>query len=119
MTTKWVNLTPHEVKVLDNDGNVILTVPPSGKVARVSTTEVFTGEIGNIKLFRVTYGEIQDLPAPEPNTIYIVSSIVLMALKEKGIKRTDVVSPNTNPSINGAVRDAKGQIIGVKSFITL
>lgn len=116
--TKFVNLTPHEVNVYSQDGKkLILSIPPSGKVARVSVTYKTVKNINGIPVNRVEYGEIVDLPEPEKDTIYIVSVVVLMALKSKGINRSDVLSPDTNP--HSVIRDEKGQIIGVKAFQTL
>ncbi|MCI4407531.1 MAG: hypothetical protein JHC26_00430 [Thermofilum sp.] len=116
---KIKNLTPHELVILDENNNVIARIPPSGVVARVQSREELIGYINGIPIFKTVYGNIENLPDPEPGVVYAVSIVVLTALKEKGIKRTDVISPNTNPSRFGAVRDAQGRIIGVKSFIVL
>jgi hypothetical protein len=45
--------------------------------------------------------------------------LVLQALQAKGVKREDVVAPNTGPGKFGAVRDNQGRILGVRSFIML
>jgi hypothetical protein len=116
---KFVNLTPHEVTIFDSEGkNVIMRVPPSGTVARVSVASdvigYFTTSQGNMPIRKTVYGEIQGLPEPSEDTIYIVSTVVLLALKAKGIERHDVVSPDTNP--DSVVRDPEGRIIGVKYF---
>jgi hypothetical protein len=116
---KFTNLTPHEIVILDDQNNVIAKIPPSGLVARVETKEELVAEINGIPVYKVSYGNIQGLPEPEPNTVFIVSTLILAALKEKGIERKDVVAPNTNPSKHGAVRDPSGKIVGVKSFIVL
>ena len=116
---RFTNLTPHEIVILDDQNDILLRVPPSGMIAKVDVTEELVAEINDIPVYKVCYGNIQGLPEPEPGTVYIVSIVVLSALKEKGIERKDVVAPNTNPSKHGAVRDSKGQIIGVRSFITL
>ena len=116
---KLVNLTPHEVVVLDDANNIVLRVPPSGKVARVATKEELVGTVNGVPVFRTTYGAIEGLPEPEPGTVYIVSLLVLQALQAHKIKRDDVVAPNTSPTPNGAVRDAQGRIIGVRSFVVL
>ena len=116
---KLVNLTPHEVVVYDASGNVVLRVPPSGRVARVATREEMIDRINGIPVFKTTYTEVEGLPDPEPSTVYIVSLLVLQALQAHGIQRSDVVAPNTSPTPNGAVRDAQGRIIGVRSFIVL
>jgi hypothetical protein len=114
-----VNLTPHEVVVYDASGNLVLKVPPSGRVARVTTKEEPVGDINGIPIFKTTYGDVENLPDPEPGTVYIVSLLVLQALQAHGIQRSDVVAPNTAPTPHGAVRDAQGRIVGVRSFVVL
>ena len=112
---KFVNLTPHEVVIFDSTGqNIILKIPPSGQIARVSTTSTIVGLVDEIPIRKTIYGDIVGLPEPRSDTIYIVSTVVLIALKEKGIHRNDVVSPDTNP--DSAVRDDTGRIIGVRYF---
>ena len=116
---KFVNLTPHEVTIFDPEGkNVIMRIPPSGMVARVSVVSdvigYFSTPQGNIPIRKTVYGEMQGLLEPSEGTIYIVSTVVLLALKAKGIKRDDVVAPDTNP--DSVVRDPEGRIIGVKYF---
>ncbi len=112
---KLINLTPHELTVYDASNNVVLRLPSAG-VARVATREKVIGNINGVPVVTTEYGEVEGLPAPQPNTVYIVSLLVLQALAGK---RNDLVAPNTAPTPLGAVRDAKGQIIGVRSFVTL
>lgn len=114
---KFVNLTPHTVNVVDADGNNILSVAPSGNVARVATQQTVVGNIAGIDIARTVFGDVDGLPAPQPDTVYIVSTLVLQALKDAGISRDDVVAPDTSPQ--SAVRNADGQIIGVKQFQVL
>ena len=114
-----VNLTPHEITILDENNNVVLRLPPSGTIARVTTRETQVATINGIPVYKTEYGEVEGLPDPQPGTIYIVSLLVLQALKARGIDRNDVVAPNTSPSPMGAVRNEKGQIIGVRSFVIL
>jgi hypothetical protein len=111
-----VNLTPHAINVVQPNGDV-LTIPPSGQVARVKTYSVPAGEVAGIPVVRVEYGDIEGLPEPQPGTVYIVSTMVILALRAKGIRRNDVVSPDTSPE--SVVRDEKGNIIGVKRFQTV
>jgi len=110
----FTNLTPHEVVVYDTAGNVVLRVPPSGQVARVSTQSTVIGAINGIPVRKTVYGPITGLPDPIDGTVYIVSTVVLLALKDKGVHRPDVVSPDTNP--DSAVRDESGKIMGVRYF---
>jgi len=116
---EFLNLTPHEVTIFDAEGkNVIMRIPPSGVVARVETVSEIIGycDAGQVKIpVRATrYGEIRGLPEAKKGVIYIVSTVVLLALKAKGIKRNDVVAPDTNP--DSVVRDEQGRVIGVKYF---
>ena len=107
---KVVNLTPHEVKIIGEDGEVKAVFPPSGKVARVSVQRVQAGEINGVPVYANKFGEVENLPEPQPNTVYIVSLLVLQACPD----RRDLVAPDTSPQ--GAVRDEQGRIIGVRGF---
>lgn len=98
---KFINLTPHEVKL--NDGRVF----PSEGVARVSNSFTnFTEDICEVK-----YGEVEGLPFPEAGTRYIVSALVLSALKGK---RADIVAPATGHP--DCIRE-KGFIVSVPGFV--
>lgn len=118
---KYVNLTPHEVVIVKEDcpnkvsngkdiePYIITRIAPSGKVARVQTKRVKVSEIDGIPVYRTFFGEVENLPAPEKDTIYIVSILVLQAEN-----RSDLVAPDTTPQ--SAVRDSQGKIIAVKGF---
>ncbi len=107
---KIINLTPHMIVL--NDGTEF---PPSGTIARVSSSFSKVDEIDGIPIFSITYGDVENLPPEEENTIFIVSSMVLEALKNEN--RSDVVAPATgHPSV---VRDEKGQIKSVPGFVKL
>jgi len=105
---RLVNLTPHEIRVVKDDCEVI--IPPSGGVARVKTEQVEVGSIDGIPVVKTEFGEVEGLPDPEPNTIYIVSSIVAQAVAGE---REDVVAPDTGPT---AIRDENGRIVAVRRF---
>jgi hypothetical protein len=114
----FINLTPHKVTVYDLEGKkVIAEIPPSGMVARVAVTSRIVGEIAGIPVRKTEYGEVENLPDPMPDTYYVVSTVVLIALKEKGIHRPDVIAPDTNP--DSVIRDSEGRVIGVRFFQTL
>ena len=53
-----------------------------------------------------SFNEVEGLPEPQENTIYIVSALVAGAAKD----RDDLVIPND------IVRDDKGNIIGCKNL---
>ncbi len=107
-----INLTPHPI-VVRTDG-VDITIPASGQVARVTSQQELASQIDvyglTIPVQRTTFGQVDGLPDPKPNTIYIVSSLVLGALKGS---RPDVVAPDTGPT---AIRNDNGQIVAVTRF---
>lgn len=112
-----VNLTPHTLNVVDDAGKIILSVAPSGTIARVTTQQTVVGNVGGVDVVRTVFGDVDGLPAPQDDVVYVVSTLVLQALKANGIFRNDVVSPDTSPT--SVVRDDAGNIIGVKRFQVL
>ena len=111
---KVVNLTAHSINVVLGEQNIAY---PSEGLARVKTEEKETGRINGIPVVKTVYTDVEGLPEPEENTVYLVSTLVLQALKANGINRPDCLAPNTG--ISGAIRDEQGRIVGVKGFQTL
>ena len=111
-----VNLTTHAIII--KIGGFQKTIEPSGSLARVEANEEYLGEryIGEgpsglqTPIVARTFGEVENLPAPEPGTIYLVSSLVLAAVPN----RTDVFAPDTGDT---AERNDKGQIVSVCRLI--
>ena len=101
-----INLTPHTVNFVAENGEEILAVAASGELARVSSETVTIGEVDGIPITTTSYGEVEGLPEPRANTIYIVSALVAQRCPD----RDDVFIPNE------AVRDDKGRIIGCRSL---
>ena len=81
-------------------------IPASGTVARVSNSFTEFDEDG---VCRVEYGDVEGLPAPEPDTLYIVSAMVLAATG-----RDDVVAPATG---HPACVRQDGRIVSVPGFV--
>ena len=107
-----INLTPHIVKL--NSGKEF---PPSGMVARVSAQFSLTTSPELLKeeiyIYTVEYGEIEGLPEPKEDTLYIVSAMVLEAGERMG--RNDLLAPATgHPE---TVRNEQGQIVSVPGFV--
>lgn len=102
---KIINLTPHEVMFILEDGKRV-KIPASGKVARLTTSTKIVGEVGGIPITETVFGEIQDLPDPTPDEVYIVSSLVAGRVPD----RRDVFIPNES------VRDDSGRIVGCRSL---
>lgn len=98
-----VNLTPHTVTIVGEDGATVATIAPSGLVARVATKSEMVGKTeSGIPLFATRYGQVTGLPEPEPDTIYVVSGMLLNAVPH----RTDVWQPGE------LLRDESGRVVG-------
>ena len=103
----FVNCTPHEVVL--NDGTKFA---PSGVCPRISSgyTEPDANGIAT-----PTFGEVEGLPEPQENTLYIVSGMVLSACKD----RNDLVAPATShpKSVRFSDGPHKGQVQSVFCFV--
>jgi hypothetical protein len=117
---KFVNLTPHEIVVRTENGRVVF---PSSGVARVQQVP---GEQQDLVVLggdetpmpvpihgASQYGAVEGLPPMERGTLYIVSLLVLAALKGC---RPDCVAPGTGPNDN-PVRDSTGKLVAVTRLV--
>jgi hypothetical protein len=106
--TSLKNLTSHAITVFAADGKtLIITVPPSGELARVGISRVDIGvPIEGIPVYVGTYGAVTGLPAIALGTIYLVSAMVRQAVPS----RRDVLSPGE------LIRNADGQPIGCRGL---
>jgi hypothetical protein len=100
---KFVNLTPHNINEVESDQSF----PPSGVIGRVSSTSEIMVNCGGVNIYTNHYGDVVGMPDPVDNTYYIVSGMVLEALRGK---RSDIVAPGE------LVRDIAGNPIGCKGF---
>ena len=100
---EYVNLTPHQIN-LNNGRNF----PASGQVARI--TVGFSEIKGD--LCCQFFGEVKNLPSYQEGVRYIVSVMILSALRGS---RPDVVAPATgHPE---CVRNEAGHIVSVPCFV--
>lgn len=108
-----INLTPHEINVYNSSNELVISLPPSGTVARVAqvtapvdatTHGAWTDAAGErgIALSAPTFGAVEGLPAETPGVVFIVSALVRTAAP----KRMDIASPGT------PLRNEAGQPIG-------
>lgn len=103
-----INLTPHPITLRTPQGD--LTFPPSGTLARVSTTDVQVGTLHGLPVIRRQFGQVTGLPA-DCSAGVIVSAMVLGALPAG---TPDVYAPDSGPT---AVRDTNGQIVAVTRLV--
>jgi hypothetical protein len=121
MNKKVINLTPHDITIRywDGDSHITdgdrwITYPPSGEVARVDFEEDSAlGPHMLIPTIQRRVKGITGIPAPDGQTAYLVSSIVLDAVQASS-PRTDVFAPDTGKT---AVRNEAGQITAVTRLV--
>ena len=113
-----INLTPHALTLISPSGEETI-IPPSGEVARVSSTPgALTSPAGFPCLVAspTIFGEVTGLPAPHEGVWFIVSGLVGGALVGKG--RQDVLVPGTGPA-DCPRRNDKGHITGVTRLVAI
>src|SRR5690554_2207037 len=106
-----VNLTPHTLCLMPaGPTGPVVTIPPSGQVARCAVdreqVDTVTVEGVTVPVNQTQFGAVSDLPAPRPDTVYVVSALV--AQRVPG--RRDVYI------MDDAVRDDQGRIIGARAL---
>lgn len=105
----FVNLTSHPITI---EG--LGTLKPSGVVTRVALNRTPGLSIGAVRVIQQSFGSVESLPDPKPDTTYLVAPIVLTALKQCGpFDRAgrDVFAPDTGPDAiktNGRVASVRG-----------
>lgn len=111
-----VNLTPHAIVLQAADGTRT-SIPPSGVVARVSSTPGYPETVDGVPVPVYTpqmFGSVQGFPASfETDTLYIVSALVISRAAVCGLP---LVAPGTGPN-DGAIRNAAGQIEAVTRLV--
>ena len=112
------NYTPHEITLIGDDGKPLISFPSCG-VARCQVTRERTGNIsvfvsneGVKKLHLIpinstNFGQVEGLPEPNGENLFIVSLAVAQAMSEK---RSDLLVTDDT------VRDENGKIVGCRAF---
>lgn len=102
-----INMTPHVVTVVDDNGNIVMSIEPESTPARCQSSREVAFSIEGISVNITKFGRIENLPEPEKGRWIVVSRIVAEAAK-----RDDLIVPDET------VRDNEGKILGCKSFAT-
>lgn len=108
---KFINLTPHALNI---EG--VGTLPASGAVARVATVRTALGSKGGVRITAQNLGAVEGLPAASADTVFIVSAMVLDAIKRSALAEragVDVFAPDTGAD---AIRE-NGQIVAVRGLV--
>lgn len=118
---KWINMTRNDVLIFGPTGEVLLELPRSGRVARVSELEL-PGAAGDREGVPFVVrklgapevlgddGERGPLPPYDPEIAYVVSAAVLHAAP-----RADLYAQDVTPT--SAVRRQNGRIIGARRLV--
>lgn len=118
---RLVNLTPHAVSMANAAGEIIATIPPSGTVARVSSTPggffdwLVEGECPIAVHNAPVWGEVEGLPDPQEDTLFVVSALVGGRISAARVAVGDVLCLGTGPNDDPVRRD--GRIVAVRRFV--
>lgn len=108
---KLVNLTGHKLKLTDGRGIVVLQ--SQGRVRVVSESRIIQqveveGLDRPLRVTELSSPHIEGLPAPEEDTLFIVSGLVA----SQAADRPDVVAPGQLDRDNDT-----GRVIGCRGFV--
>lgn len=103
-----VNLTPHDITVVDNNNRVLMNIPTTDLVARLKTSPVVVGKVNGIPLVKHQCISFINLPDPDPGTMFLVSSLI-----QQFSSRKDLIAPDTGPS---CVRDNNRKVVAIRQF---
>ena len=109
--TTLINMTPHDVVVLDENGAEVLRVAPQEQPARLvevrGATTTLRCRDTNVPVVGLGYLDVVlNLPVPQDGVKYIVSRVTAQGIPP----RADLLFPIDE------VRDAANQIIGCRAF---
>lgn len=108
---KLINLTNDpSINVYLPDGSVVCY--PQKGCLRVNSDTIVVDVVNQIPVCKTCWIP-QSLPPVVEDTLYIVSSITAMAIKETNPERKDFICPNTHPS--QVVKHGK-RVMGCLSF---
>lgn len=111
-----INLTPHEINIVGNEGKVLLSVAPSGVIGRADEvrTKHETLSLAGIEVpcVELDFTAANSIPDPVKGTILIVSVLTAQAARRSG-RTSDIYFPTD------LVRDDRGRIVGARSLAQL
>lgn len=112
MKKQIINCTPHDVSIIDENGDIVVTYKPEPTPARCRKVHIKVDlegidnlASGRTKVHR-TVTVIDNLPAPKENVFYIVSKYAAVT----AINRFDLLVPF------GVIKDTNGNKIGCRKL---
>lgn len=112
MGVRLRNMMPHRLVVLDEHGEPLLSVEPSGQVLRVPESTTFDRELAcagaQVPVMRVLPTKPPAPPGPDDGTYLLVPRLYAKEWPE----RSDLLFPYDE------VRDDQGQILGCRALGT-
>lgn len=82
-----INLTPHPIIILDEKGHKIVTFPTSDIIARVESDRRHVANLNvrgvKVPITKIKSGDVYDMPEPQEDTIYIVSTMTARGLPDR------------------------------------
>ena len=112
MEEDLINLTPHEVRLVGEDGKTAMVFPSQGAIRLLEERErvdTLSLEDGEVPIFKKRFSGGADLPPEKAGTLYIVSLPIAQAYPG----RRDFLVPDQ------LVRDKEGRVVGAKALATL
>ena len=110
---KILNMTPHTLCLVAEDGSVLREISPSGTIARADQKDKLVGDIDGFPLVRSSFGEPIDLPDWEEGVFLFVSLATAKAAEAAGRRTDDLLLSSQQ------VRDENGKIVGCRGFAIL
>ena len=105
-----INLTPHDINIVDGEGNVLVVLPGTETPARAMQAEKALGVINDIPVIGMEFGEPENLPTPEDGVWLLVSKTTADAALKSGRTVADLLLTGKT------VRDANNRIIGCQAL---
>lgn len=116
METTFKNYTPHTITLMNDKFEIIQELKSEGNV-RATEKKSVVKEINGVKIYSTKFEDVQGLPEPKQNVIYIVSRIILDACKDRNDLVTTSVIVRKDAEGNFSSHPfAKGDIVGCQAL---
>ncbi|AGB41041.1 hypothetical protein Halha_1087 [Halobacteroides halobius DSM 5150] len=105
---KFVNYTSHPIRVVNEEGDLVLSLEPAKRAVRVKTRMEDVVDVAGVPIATKTTRRVNKLPPPKPGVLYVVSGYVKNVLSH----RSDLVVPDI--SSKSIIRDENGEVEAVR-----